>query len=186
MANIGQIFLTNSFQIKFSGEKGDIPIHVHPVKNSSSREYEHQVWIYFWNPGFIFSSLRNTRFPILHITKQKSLVIFVIIILILVQRTQISPRITEWLRKSSSPTQGSWLKQEHRGQVAQDHIQVACEDFAGGDSTTSLGTVTVKEFFLIFRQNFCSSSSPLPLVLSLITTETSLALPALYPPYRYL
>ena len=52
-----------------------------------------------------------------------------------------------------------------------------------GDSTTSLGslrqgsvTLRVKKFFLMFRRNFlCFSSCPLPLVLSLGTTEKSLA-----------
>jgi len=53
-----------------------------------------------------------------------------------------------------------------------------------GDSTTYLGslfqcsvTLRVKKFFLMFRWNFlCFSLSPLPLVLSLGTTEKSLAL----------
>ena len=52
-----------------------------------------------------------------------------------------------------------------------------------GDSTTSLGnllqysvTLRVKKFFLMFRRNFLSLSlCPLPLVLSLGTTEKSLA-----------
>ena len=52
-----------------------------------------------------------------------------------------------------------------------------------GDSTTSLGslfqcsvTLRGKKFFLMFRQNFLFFSlCPLPLVLSLGTTEKSLA-----------
>ena len=52
-----------------------------------------------------------------------------------------------------------------------------------GDSTTSLGslfkgsvTLRGKKFFLMFRRNFlCLSLCPLPLVLSLGTTEKSLA-----------
>ena len=52
-----------------------------------------------------------------------------------------------------------------------------------GDSTTSLGslfqcsvTLRGKKFFLVFRRNFlCFSLCPLPLVLSLGTTEKSLA-----------
>jgi len=52
-----------------------------------------------------------------------------------------------------------------------------------GDSTTSLGslcqcsfTLRGKKFFLMFRRNFlCFSVCPLPLVLSLDTTEKSLA-----------
>jgi len=52
-----------------------------------------------------------------------------------------------------------------------------------GDSTTSLGslgqgsvTLRVKKFFLMFRWNFlCFRLCPLPLVLSLGTTEKSLA-----------
>jgi len=52
-----------------------------------------------------------------------------------------------------------------------------------GDSTTSLGnlfqcsiTLRVKKFFLMFRRNFlCFGLCPLPLVLSLGTTENSLA-----------
>ena len=52
-----------------------------------------------------------------------------------------------------------------------------------GDSTTSLGslpqcsvTLRGKKFFLMFRWNFlCFSLCPLPLVLSLGTTEKSLA-----------
>jgi len=56
---------------------------------------------------------------------------------------------------SSSPT--LLLKQGHLQQAAQDHIQAG-------------------KFFLIFRRNFlCFSLCPLPLVLSLGTTEKSLA-----------
>ncbi|NWX99061.1 HDA10 deacetylase, partial [Nothoprocta ornata] len=63
-----------------------------------------------------------------------------------------------------------------------------------GDSTTSLGspcqgsvTLTAKKFFLIQRWNIlCFNLYPLPLVLSLATTEKSLAPSSLYSPLRYL
>ena len=63
-----------------------------------------------------------------------------------------------------------------------------------GDSTTSLGslfqfsvTLRGKKFFLMFRWNFlCFSLCPLPLVLSLGTTEKSLAPFSWHPPFRYL
>ena len=63
-----------------------------------------------------------------------------------------------------------------------------------GDSTTSLGslcqgsvTLRGKKFFLRFRRNFlCFSLCPLPLVLSLGTTEKSLAPSSLHPPCRHL
>ena len=63
-----------------------------------------------------------------------------------------------------------------------------------GDSTTSLGslfqgfiTLRGKKFFLIFRRNFlCLSLCPLPLVVSLDTTEKSLAPSSWHPPFRYL
>jgi len=63
-----------------------------------------------------------------------------------------------------------------------------------GDSTASLGslfqgsvTLRGKKFFLMFRWNFlCFSLCPLPLVLSLGTTEKSLAPSFWHPPLRYL
>jgi len=63
-----------------------------------------------------------------------------------------------------------------------------------GDSTTSLGslfqcsvTLRGKKLFLVFRWNFlCLSLCPLPLVLSLDTTEKSLAPSSRHPPLRYL
>ena len=63
-----------------------------------------------------------------------------------------------------------------------------------GDYTTSLGslcqcsvTFPVKKCFLMFRGNLlCFSLCPLPLVLSLGTTEKSLAPSSLHPPFRYL
>jgi len=82
---------------------------------------------------------------------------------------------------SSSPT--PLPKQGHLQQAAQDRIQVVVNISREGDSTTSLGslfqssvTLRVKKFFLMFRWNFlCFSLCPLPLVLSLGTTEKSLA-----------
>ena len=64
----------------------------------------------------------------------------------------------------------------------------------GGDSTASLGnlcqgsvTLTGKKCFLMFRGHLlCFSLRPLPLVLSLDTTEKSLALSSLHPPFGYL
>ncbi|KAK4817104.1 hypothetical protein QYF61_027967 [Mycteria americana] len=61
-----------------------------------------------------------------------------------------------------------------------------------GDSTTSLGSLcqclvihTGKKCFLRFRRNLlCFSLCPLPLVLSLGTTEKTLALSSLQPPFR--
>ena len=63
-----------------------------------------------------------------------------------------------------------------------------------GDSTTSLGnlcqclvTLTAKKCLLMFRANLlCFSLCPLPLVLSLGTTEESLTPSSLHPPSRYL
>ena len=63
-----------------------------------------------------------------------------------------------------------------------------------GDSTTSLSslfqcsvTLRGKKFFLISSWNFlCFSLCPLPLVLSLGTTEKSLAPSSRHPPLRYL
>ena len=63
-----------------------------------------------------------------------------------------------------------------------------------GDSTASLGslfpcsiTLRRKKFFLMFRRNFlCFSLCPLPLVLSLGTTEKSLVPSSWHAPFRYL
>ena len=62
------------------------------------------------------------------------------------------------------------------------------------ESTPSLGslfqcsvTLRGKKFFLMFRRNFlCFSLCSLPLVLSLGTTEKSLAPSSWHPPFRYL
>jgi len=70
-------------------------------------------------------------------------------------------------------------KQGHLQQAAQDLVQAGLK----GDSTTSLGnlvqwsiTLRGKKFFLMFRRNFlCFRLCPLPLVLSLGSTEKSLA-----------
>jgi len=75
-------------------------------------------------------------------------------------------------------------KQGHLQQAAQDLVQAGLEFISReGESTTSLGslfqgsvTLRGKKFFLMFRQSFlCFSLCPLPLVLSLGTTENSLA-----------
>jgi len=63
-----------------------------------------------------------------------------------------------------------------------------------GDCTTSLGnlcqrsvTLTVQKYFMMFRGNFlCFSLGLFPLVLSLGTTEKSLAQPSLQPLFRYI
>ena len=63
-----------------------------------------------------------------------------------------------------------------------------------GESTASLGslfqcsvTLRGKKFFLMFSWSFlCFNLCPLPLVLSLGTTEKSLAPSSWHPPFRYL
>jgi len=85
------------------------------------------------------------------------------------------------LCRSSGPT--PLPKQGHLQQAAQDLVRWVLNISREGESTTSLGSlfqgsVTVREklFFLMFRQNFlCFNLCPLPLVLSLGTTEKSLA-----------
>ena len=83
---------------------------------------------------------------------------------------------------SSSPN--PLPKQGHLQQAVEDLVQAGLEFISReGDSTTSLdslfqGSITLrgKKFFLMFRRNFlCFSLCPLPLVLSLGTTEMSLA-----------
>jgi len=81
---------------------------------------------------------------------------------------------------SSSPT--LLLKQGHLQQAAQDLSKRVLNISREGDSTISLGSlfqgsVTLRgKFFLMFTWNFlCFSLCPLPLVLSLGTTEKSLA-----------
>jgi len=50
-----------------------------------------------------------------------------------------------------------------------------------------LVTLSIKKHFLVFRQTLlCFSLCPLPLALSLHTTEKSLAPPSLHPSFRYL
>jgi len=86
----------------------------------------------------------------------------------------------------------SLLKQGHPELVAQDHVQRAFE-YSPGDSTNSLGnlcqcsvTFMLTKYFLKFRANcLCFSVCPLPLVLSLGTTEKSLAPSCLHPLFRY-
>lgn len=86
------------------------------------------------------------------------------------------------------------LKQKHPGQGAQAHIQVDFEDIRGGDYTTSLDSVCqcsitciVKKCFLMFRRILlCFSLCPMPLVLSLGTSENSVAPSSLHCPFRYL
>jgi len=86
------------------------------------------------------------------------------------------------LSGSSSPT--LLPKQGHPQQAAHDRVQAGLEFISReGDSTASLGslglgsiTLRVKKFSLMFRQNFlCFGLCLLPLVLSLGTTEMSLA-----------
>jgi len=76
---------------------------------------------------------------------------------------------------SSSPT--PLQKQGHLQQAAQDLVQAGLE-YPRGESTTSLGSLFQGSVTLMFRRNFlCFSLSPLPLVLSLGTTEQSLVNP---------
>jgi len=90
-------------------------------------------------------------------------------------------RVGRDLCGSYSPT--LLLKQDHLQQAAWDLVQVGLSISREGDSTTSLGslfqcsaTLQIKKFFLMFSWNFlCFSLCPLPIVLSLGTTEKSLA-----------
>jgi len=85
------------------------------------------------------------------------------------------------LWESSSPT--PLPNQGHLQQAAQDLVQVGFEylqrrrihNLPGSLFQCSV-TLRGKKFFLMFRRNFlCFSLCPLPLVLSLGTTEKSLA-----------
>ena len=83
-------------------------------------------------------------------------------------------------------------KQGQLEPFAQDRVQTAFEYLQGerlhnlfGNLLQCSVTLVVKKCFLMFRGNllwFC----PLPFVLSLGTTEKSLALSSLHPPFRYL
>jgi len=85
------------------------------------------------------------------------------------------------LWRPSSPT--PLLKQGHLQQAAQDPVQAGLEYLQRRRLQTSLGslfqgsvTLRGKKFFLMFRRNFlCFSLCPLLLVVSLGTTEKSLA-----------
>jgi len=93
---------------------------------------------------------------------------------------------------SSGPT--PLPKQGHLQQVPQDCVQAGLEYLQRRRIHNPLGslfqgsvTIQVKKFFLVFRWNFlCFSLCPLPLVLSLGTTEKSLAPSSRHPPSRYL
>jgi len=82
---------------------------------------------------------------------------------------------------SSSPTH--LPKQGHPQQAAEDHVQAGLEYLQrrrlhnlSGQPVPVLVTLRGKKFFLMFRRNFlCFSLCPLSLVLSLGTTEKSLA-----------
>jgi len=80
---------------------------------------------------------------------------------------------------SSSPTPGS--KQGYLEQAAQDHVHAGFEYLQRRrihnlPGQPGPGVWKVKMFLLTFRWNFlCFSLCPLPLVLSLGTTEKSLA-----------
>jgi len=79
-----------------------------------------------------------------------------------------------------APTLLQW---GHTEQGAQAHVQVAFGDLQGGDTTASLGslchcsiTCTAQRCCLIVRGSLrCTSFCPLPLVLTLDTTEQTLA-----------
>lgn len=71
------------------------------------------------------------------------------------------------------------LKQGHREQATQDHVQVAPRKRLHSFSEQPV-TCTEKKFFLVFRRKLC----PLPLVLALDTTENRLAV-ALHLLFRY-
>ena len=90
-------------------------------------------------------------------------------------------RVGRDLWRSSSPT--PLLEQDHPEQVAQDRIQAGFEYLQrrrlhnlSEQPVPVLGHPQSEEFFFRFRWNFlCSSLCPLPLVLSLGTTEEILA-----------
>lgn len=73
-----------------------------------------------------------------------------------------------------------------------NRVQESFEALQGGDSSTSLDnlcqgfvTCTAQKYCLVFKGNIlCSSLCPLPLLLSLGTTEKSLSLSSLHPPIR--
>lgn len=75
-------------------------------------------------------------------------------------------------------------------QGAQNHIQAAFQDLQGSCSRRSprqLVPVLHQKYCLVFRGSLsCTRLCPLPLVLPLGTSWKSLALPSLYPPFRYL
>jgi len=81
------------------------------------------------------------------------------------------------------------LKQDHPELGVQSHVQVASSDLQAGNSTVSMGnpyqcTIRIAQKHIpICRWNFLC---PVPLVLTLGTTEKSLALTSLHLPFRYL
>jgi len=97
------------------------------------------------------------------------------------------------LWRSSCPT--ALLKQHHLEPVAQGYVQMAFKYLYGSrlynQSVQAVPMIShpmrVKKIFLIFRWHFlCFSLCPLPLFLSLGTTEKCLGLSSLHPPCRYL
>ena len=95
------------------------------------------------------------------------------------------------LQWSSDPT--PLLKQGHLQPLAQDQFQMVFEYLQpwrlhklSGQPVPVLGHPHSKMCFLMFRQSLsCFSLCPLPLVLSLHTTEKNLALSPLHPTFRY-
>lgn len=95
-----------------------------------------------------------------------------------------------WNHKMVKIGRGRWkssdivslLKKVHLKQVAQEDAQVSFENLPGGDSIVSSNNLFqrkllyyVKKCFLVFRWNCLGSSiCPLPLLLSLVSTQKSL------------
>ena len=94
-----------------------------------------------------------------------------------------------WFIKSNRPCQSRVTYSRMHRTLSWRVLNISRE----GDSTAPLGslfqcsvTLRGKKFFLMFRRNFLwPSLCPLPLVLSLDTTEKSLAPSSWHPPFRF-
>ena len=130
-------------------------------------------------PSLLPAALSVQGLPAVHLSHDKSRNLF----------GAINHRITEsqngrgWKGPLWSSSPPPLPKQGLLQQAAQDLVQWVFNISREGDSTTSLGslfqcsvTLRGKKFLLMLRRNFlCFRLYPLPLVLSLGTTEKSLA-----------